>query len=178
MRIALGMFFAILAGLAFRGRRTRAAGLELGFPLRGGTFQVGQGGASLAVNYHFSHPSQRYALDVVRLNGAGVRARCLYPRDLERYASWGAEVVSPCDGVVTAAVDGFPDLPPPERDPKHRAGNHVVIECGDATIYLVHLMRGSLIVRAGDRVRPGQSLGRVGNSGNTTEPHLHIHAEK
>jgi hypothetical protein len=178
LSIALGGLFGALALFALRGRALRDPALDLAFPLRGGVFHVGQGGASRAVNYHFAHPSQRYALDIVMLNGAGARARGLYPAQLERYAIWRAEVVSPCDGVVAAAVDGLADRPPPERDPAHPAGNHIAIESAGATIYLAHLMQGSLLVRAGDRVRAGQPLGRVGNSGNTTEPHLHVHAER
>ncbi len=130
------------------------------------------------MNYQFGHASRRYALDLLMLNGAGIRARGFYPDALARYAVWGAKVVSPCDGLIAAAVDELPDLPPPRRDPAHPAGNHVAIESGGATIYLAHLGRGSVAVRAGDRVRAGQAIGRVGNSGNTTEPHLHVHAEK
>jgi len=130
------------------------------------------------VNYHAVNAAQHYALDILMLNAAGLRARGLYPRALERYAIFGAEVVSPCDGRVAAAVDGLPDLLPPERDGANRAGNHVALEWHGATIYLAHLMRGSVSVRAGETVRAGQLLGRVGNSGNTTEPHLHIHAEE
>jgi hypothetical protein len=81
-------------------------------------------------------------------------------------------------GPVVPAVDEFSDLPPPRRDPAHPAGNHVAIESSGVTIYLAHLRRDSVAVRAGDRVRAGETVGRVGNSGNTTEPHLHIHAEK
>lgn len=178
LRITLGSIFAAMTAFALLGRRAGAATLDLGFPLRGGTFHVAQGGASRVVNYHFSHPSQRYALDILALNRLGIRAYGIYPRQPERYAIWGAEVVSPCDGVVKAAVDEFQDLSPPDRDAQNRAGNYVAIELEGATIYLAHLMRGSLAVRAGDRVRTGQLLGRVGNSGNTTEPHLHVHAEK
>lgn len=178
MRLALGGLFCVMTVLALRGRRLREPALELAFPLRGGTFIVGQGGASRLVNYHYGHPSQRYALDILMLNRAGLRARWLYPKRLDRYAIWGAAVVSPCDGIVAAAVDGFPDHGPWDRDPVNRAGNHVALEHEGATIYLAHLMQGSLLVRAGDRVRAGQPLARVGNSGNTTEPHLHIHAEQ
>jgi hypothetical protein len=174
----LGTILFVLCVMALIGRRAPAAAHDLAFPLRGGTFIVGQGGASRIVNHHYGHASQRYALDLLMLNGAGVRARGFYPGALERYAAWGAEVVSPCDGVVAAAVDELPDLPPPRRDPAHPAGNHVAIESGDVTIYLAHLKHGSVAVRSGERVRSGQTIGRVGNSGNTTEPHLHIHAEK
>jgi len=178
VQVVLGTAFAAMAALALYGRSVRGPTLELAFPLRGGTFRVGQGGASRAVNYHFSHPSQRYALDLLRLNPLGIRAWGIYPRQPDRYAIWRTEIVSPCDGVVVAAVDGFPDLSPLDRDSENRAGNYLAIECDGATVYLAHLMRNSMTVRAGDRVSAGQLLGHVGNSGNTTEPHLHIHAEK
>jgi murein DD-endopeptidase MepM/ murein hydrolase activator NlpD len=130
------------------------------------------------VNNHVVSASQRYALDILKLNSVGLRARGFYPADLERYAIFGVEVVSPCDGLVAAAEDGFADYSPPERDPEHRAGNYIAIEYDGATIYLAHLMKGSICVKSGDRVCKGQVLGRVGNSGNTTEPHLHIHVEE
>jgi hypothetical protein len=177
LQAILGLVFLWLTFRALQGRRTPGQALDLLFPLRGGTFVVGQGGASQVVNYHHPHPAQRYALDILALGSYGRRARGLYPRDPARYAVWGAEVVSPCDGVVAAAADGLPDRPPPERDPSHPPGNHVVIRAQNAEIVLAHLQEGSVRVTVGEQVRAGQPIGLVGNSGNTTEPHLHIHAE-
>ncbi|MEW1615817.1 MULTISPECIES: M23 family metallopeptidase [unclassified Streptomyces] len=59
----------------------------------------------------------------------------------------------------------------------HRVlGNHVILDLGEGTYAVyAHARRGSLQVKAGDTVRAGQRIGRVGNSGNTTEPHLHFH---
>lgn len=176
--ICVGTIFTVVLVLALLGRKLSTAGLELSFPLRGGTYYVAQGGTSRLLNIHVISPSQQYALDILKLNAIGLRARGLYPSDPWRYAVFGAEVASPCEGVVAAAEDGFTDLSPPERDPDHRAGNYVAIECEGATIYLAHLMKGSLCVKSGEHVSKGQALGRVGNSGNTTEPHLHIHAEE
>jgi hypothetical protein len=176
--VCVGAVFTVALVLALLGRNLSTPALELAFPLRGGTYYVAQGGSNRIVNMHVISPSQRYALDILKLNAIGVRARGLYPADPKRYAIFGAEIVSPCDGVVAAAEDGFVDLPPPERDPEHRAGNFVAIESDGATIYLAHLMKGSVSVKSGEHVRKGQVLGRVGNSGNTTEPHLHIHAEE
>jgi murein DD-endopeptidase MepM/ murein hydrolase activator NlpD len=117
-------------------------------------------------------------LDIVKLNALGNRARGIAPADLEKYAIFGVPVYSPCEGTVVRAEDGHPDLAPPERDREHLAGNHVVIRTGDVKVLLAHLEKGSVAVKTGDEVVPGQEIGRVGNSGNTSQPHLHIHAER
>ncbi|MGH9535371.1 MAG: M23 family metallopeptidase [Terriglobales bacterium] len=154
-------------------------------PLAPGVYFVGQGGGSGMVNHHYPSESQRYALDITRLNGIGMRAWGLFPGDLRRFAIYGAAVCSPCDGTVTGVVDGLPDMEPwAQRDIMNIAGNHIVILCRpgpvrDANVYvgLAHLQPASVAVRPGDAVRAGQLLARVGNSGNSTEPHLHIHAK-
>lgn len=67
--------------------------------------------------------------------------------------------------------------PVSEGDPQNPAGNHVELETADGVrIFLAHMLKGSVRVSTGDRVRRGDPLGKVGNSGNTSEPHLHIHA--
>lgn len=110
----------------------------------------------------------------------------------ERYPGFGRAVRSPTDGVVVRVHDG-------ERDHWSRAsyatlallfveagvreitgpsrilGNHVVIDIGNGAFAAIgHLQRGSLLVRPGDSVAAGQPIGRCGNSGNSTEPHVHI----
>ncbi len=148
----------------------------LAFPLEHGRFVVAQGGGIGLLNHHAGHRAQRYAADITAVGPAGFRADGILPDDPRRYAIFGIAVVAPCDGAVTAAVDGLPDLPPPEMDPDNAAGNHVVLSCAGLSVELAHLRNGSVAVRQGDTVSAGQKLGEVGNSGNTTEPHLHIHA--
>ncbi len=150
--------------------------VELRWPMRGGTYFVGHGGSHEVMNHHFPHSGQRYALDVVKLNSFGSRARGLMPEDLEAYEIWGEPVYAPCAGQVATAVGDQPDFTPPERDPEFPPGNHVTLFCDGATVLLAHLREGSLEVEAGQEVSLGQKLGEIGNSGNTTEPHLHIHA--
>ena len=87
-------------------------------------------------------------------------------------------MVSPCDGTVLAATDAFPDAARISLDEKNPLGNHVTLRCGDADVTLAHLQRGSVAVRAGSPITRGTPLGRVGNSGTSTEPHLQIHAER
>jgi hypothetical protein len=166
----------LLAGFALRGRFTSQQSVRLELPFDEGRYYVAQGGNTLVLNYAANSRSQQFALDIVELNTLGARARGIYPRKLERYAVFGQPVLSPCEGTIVAAQDGFPDLPPGERDPENPAGNHVIISCRNADILLAHLRNGSVVVKDDVAVKAGDLLGRVGNSGNTTEPHLHIHA--
>lgn len=161
---------------ALRARRVPEPPLELAFPLREGVYVVGHGGSHTSVNYHNASETQRYALDISELNTLGMRALGFGPTRLERYAIFGDTLHSPCDATVRAAVDDLPDHTPPNGDEKNPAGNHVELEVNGVRIFLAHMQRGSVRVRKGDRVRRGDPLGKVGNSGNTSEPHLHIHA--
>ncbi|MBK1866471.1 M23 family metallopeptidase [Taklimakanibacter albus] len=149
---------------------------DLTFPLTGGQFVVAQGGSAGILNHHHSHRAQRHALDITAVGPLGFRASGLLPDDPSLYAVFGKSVISPCDGMVKAAVDGLPDLSPPARDKANPAGNHVVLSCGDLEVELAHLRMGSVVVEAGRQIRTRDPIGQVGNSGTSTEPHLHIHA--
>jgi Peptidase family M23 len=149
---------------------------ELAFPLKGGRFMVAQGGGIKLLNYHAQHREQRYAADITALNAAGFRSSGLLPQDLSRYAIYGAEVVSPCTGSIVSLRGDLPDLVPPNADRDNARGNHVIIDCGGLNIVLAHLQQGSINAVPGQKLATGDLIGRVGNSGNTTEPHLHIHA--
>lgn len=168
--------FAGFLAWALRGHVHSDAPVPLTFPLHDGTYYIAQGGNSAIVNHHNPVAAQRYALDVVKLNRLGSRASGIYPTDLERYVIFRAPVHSPCDGTVVFAVDGLPNQTPPAADRENPPGNYVVIVCTGVSVLLAHLHTGSVTVEAGDTVSTGQQLGRVGNSGNTSEPHLHMHA--
>jgi hypothetical protein len=156
----------------------RAVALEN--PLPPGTYQVAQGGDTESANHHLQVRAQRHALDIVRLNDAGFRARGLAPTRLADYAIYGTRLSAPCEGEVLVARDGLDDQPVgPPGDAGRAAplGNAVLIHCtSDITVVLAHLQPHSLRVVAGDTVHVGSELGAVGNSGNTSEPHLHLHA--
>jgi len=176
---ALSLVFLLAIEIFFR-QSGRSAPLELSFPLRGGIYYVAHGGNFKLLNHHRISKSQSYALDIVQLNSFGMRAAGIYPQHLEQYKIFGDVVYSPSAGTVTSILNVLPDLPLGEMDSKNVAGNHIVIRCDDSEVYvgLAHLMQGSALVKAGDRVTIGQALARVGNSGNTSEPHLHIHAKR
>lgn len=178
--VALLTAWALIRRWLNRGSLRHEA-IEISPPLASGVYFVGQGGGSSEVNHHFLNESQRFALDILRLNWLTMRAWGFFPRRLGRYAIYGTQVLCPVAGVVTAVVDELPDMDPlVQRDADDIAGNHIVIRCAartDTFVGLAHLLAGSIQVRVGDAVSAGQPLARVGNSGNTTEPHLHIHAK-
>lgn len=167
----MGLTYVVAVGLL--GRHDPQ---PLAFPLEGGRFVVAQGGGIGFLNHHSDHHAQRHALDITAVNAAGFRAAGLLPEVPARYAIFGKTVISPCDGIVIAARDGLPDLPPPTRDRENPSGNHVVLLCDGLQVELAHLRQGSVVARPGADVVAGARIGEVGNSGNTTEPHLHIHA--
>jgi len=178
--ILLASIFAFYHVQIFPGYSTKDKTIELEFPFESGTYYVGQGGSSAHINHHHTHPEQKYALDIVQLNKLGVRAAGIYPEELERYIIYGARLVSPCSGEVIESRSDMPDLNPPESNPENPEGNYVVIKCEQekVNVLIAHMQEDSLTVEAGDQIKTGEAIGLVGNSGNTSEPHLHIHAEK
>jgi len=152
--------------------------IELEFPLNDGVYIVGHGGSNPLINYHNVSETQTYALDITKLNPVGIRAWGVYPEELDRYAIFGENLYSPCNGQVLDVTTGNVDMNPPERGEGHPAGNHVIIECAAAQITMAHFKQNSIQVDSADFVKTGDLLGKVGNTGNTSEPHLHIHAVK
>ncbi len=79
---------------------------------------------------------------------------------------------------MVQTVTGHVDMAPGETDPSNPAGNHVILDLGnDEYALFAHFMHDSIVVRAGDEVSRGDQLGQCGNSGNTSEPHLHFHIQ-
>jgi len=163
---------------SIRGHLLPAGAIDVTSPLKE-SYVILNGGGSPFTNAHFGVPPQEYALDIVGINAVGNRASLFgNSRDLGSYVIYGSQIFSPCDGQISAVVNDLPDHIPPDGDRKNPAGNHVLIECGDFEVLLAHMQPNSVSVTIGEFVSSGDPLGRVGNSGNTTEPHLHIHAER
>lgn len=174
--LVFGMYNVFIIG----SYTTQDKAIELTFPLNDGTYYVGQGGSNTFMNYHSAYLPQKYALDIVRLNKLGLRASGLYPKELDKYVIYGDTLYSPCNGEVLEARRHLPDQTPPASDPENALGNYVALTCENevAVIYLAHMQEGSVAVEAGSSIQVGEKVGSIGNSGNTSEPHLHIHAEK
>ncbi|WP_417580423.1 peptidoglycan DD-metalloendopeptidase family protein [Pelagibacterium sp.] len=141
-----------------------------------GQWYVFWGGRDVADNYHAADPAQRFAYDfLIQEEGKSYEGA---PDVLENYFCWGREILAPADGQVIAMVDDLPDQPIGETDAENPAGNHVILALADGEYaFLAHMAESSIRVQRADTVAKGDVLGLCGNSGNTSEPHLHFHLQ-
>ena len=146
----------------------------LGLPFREGTWLVFWGGDTREVNQHVGgDPSQRRAADIDRVDDSG-RMFSGDGKTNEQYFSFGSDIVAIADGKVIMAVDGVPDNVPGEESRYFTSGNAVLIDHGGFWSESNHLQLRSVRVREGDAVKRGDILGRCGNSGASSQPHLHL----
>jgi hypothetical protein len=156
-------------------------------PLQGENWVAGNGPSNtsahrrafIPLNGH-AYISQRFAIDWVQMNADGKTYQG-DSADNKNYRAYGAEIHAVADGVLTETKDGIPQNIPnqPPIVPitlETVGGNHVIMEIGPGVFaFYAHMQPGSVRVKVGDKVRRGQVLGLLGNSGNSTEPHLHFH---
>ncbi|ENQ3107434.1 M23 family metallopeptidase [Bacillus cereus] len=138
------------------------------------TVRVGWGGDQLQTNYHAIEPIQRWAYDFIAPQ-KGVTSS-----QLKDYDIYGVDVIAPASGTVIAVENSEADLTPGNNNFKSMAGNHIYIRLDETGTYLVldHLKRRSVKVKVGQHIEEGTVIARVGNSGNSSEPHLHIHHQR
>ncbi len=137
------------------------------------------GGDTPEQNYHLQQSvSQRHAVDLVIADENGKSFSGTNYMDNAVYFAYNSPVLSPCDGIVLRVVDGEKDNLPGFTNPYQAFGNYVMIRSTEgAYVVLAHLVPNSITVAVGTEVKSGDFLGLCGNSGNSTEPHLHIHAQ-
>ncbi|HET9661143.1 MAG TPA: M23 family metallopeptidase [Thermomicrobiales bacterium] len=143
-----------------------------------GLWWVLWGGETVTENYHAAYPQQRHASDIMIWNDGATWHDD--PSQNENYWVWGQPVLAPADGTIVAVVDGIAANAPGAlpTDPADVAGNHVVLQIGEAAYcYLAHMQAGTIAVSEGDAITTGTHIGLAGNSGNSSEPHLHIHVQ-
>ncbi|PCJ92856.1 MAG: hypothetical protein COA50_15100 [Flavobacteriaceae bacterium] len=119
-----------------------------------GVWLAGHAGGSVAVNHHQPFNGQKYGME--------------------------EKVYAPISGKVVQAIDSLPNAPInlSPMDTINPAGNHVVIEIEpNRYLFLAHLNTGTVTVKRGDMVKAGDFIGEIGNSGNTSMPHLHMHIQ-
>lgn len=137
------------------------------------------GGDTINVNHHMVERSQWFGIDFMKTGGPTNRSVAKGDgKSLDDYYSWGQPVLSPVNGVVRKIHDGEPDNPIGTRDKDNAFGNYVVVEATPTEfVYLGHMQKNSIVFREGERVTAGQLLGKSGNSGNTSGPHIHMHVQ-
>lgn len=159
--------------------------VSLAFPFKGSDYFVLNGGNHSLISSHMktldekfrNYRGESYGVDIVKLNQSGTRSSGLLPKALDQYEIYGEPVYAPCTGRVVASEGHRPDMVPPQPDREHLLGNFVLLRCEPADVLLAHFRQDGVAVASEDFVTTGQYLGEVGNSGNTNEPHLHIHAQ-
>jgi len=135
--------------------------------------------ALIPINGH-AYISQRFAIDWVQVYPDGKTYKG-DPGDNKNYRAYGTEIHAVADGVVTQVGDGIPQNTPGAKSLavpitlETIGGNHVIMEIDNSLFaFYAHMQPGSLRVKVGDKVTRGQVLGLLGNSGNSSEPHLHF----
>jgi murein DD-endopeptidase len=153
---------------------------ELDAPLRGGPWiaiydpllKGGHRTAMYTLDGRARIPG-RFAIDFIALPPTGALP-AVRAADSNGF---GAEVLAVAEGTVTIAVDGVPDATPPPISLERASGNHIAIDVGGGRFaFYEHLQMGSVKVKAGERVKRGQVIARLGSSGSSSiGPHLHFH---
>jgi hypothetical protein len=149
---------------------------KLALPVRG-RWLVFWGGDTPELNNHHDSIPQRFAFDLLGVGPDGKTHQGEGSRN-EDYYAFGREILAPGDGVVTDVIDGVRDNVPGSMNPLSALGNAVFIQHGKHEVsVLAHFKRGSIKVKAGDVVKKGRVLGLCGNSGNSSQPHIHYHLQ-
>jgi murein DD-endopeptidase MepM/ murein hydrolase activator NlpD len=142
-----------------------------------GSWLVFWGGDTLTQNQHHEVPNQQFALDLLGANAEG-KTREGSGKKNEHYFAFGRNVLAPAEGEVVEVIDGVRDNAPPSMNPYSAVGNCVIIKHAEKEYsVLAHFKQGSIVVRAGETVKRGQVLGQCGNSGNSSEAHIHYHLQ-
>jgi len=148
----------------------------LDLPFRG-SWYVAWGGDSTRQNHHRSIVNQKFAFDLIAVDASGSRHKGDGKANSDYYA-YGRDILAPGDGTVVRVIDGIPENVPGDMEGKNLVGNAVFIQHSpDETSVLGHMIPGSLRVKEGQKVRRGDLIGKCGNSGHSSDPHLHYHLQ-
>ena len=165
----------------------------IGAPLRGGDWRCGNGPAYNSIHQVLTirggnvRIAQRFACDFNKVDKEGNTLPNPFPDEItnKMFYGYGAEVLAVGDGKIVFVKDGIPENVPQatgEIKPavpltrETNAGNWIAIDLGNNRYALyAHLQPNSIRVKVGDKVRKGQVIALLGNSGNAAGPHLHFH---
>ncbi len=129
--------------------------------------------------------TERFAIDFVRLD-SDVEGVVTFRGDGTKnkdYFAYGTPLLAVADGTVVSVQadvpDSTPQHAPTDLSIEQLGGNHVILDIGGGNhVYYAHMIPGSAAVKVGDTVKRGQVIGKLGNSGNSSEAHLHLHVTR
>jgi murein DD-endopeptidase MepM/ murein hydrolase activator NlpD len=135
------------------------------------------GGDTKEINQHVGNEAQKNAFDIVMTNDKGKSYKTDRKTNEDFYA-FGKNLIAPCDGEVVLVVDGIKDNIPGVLNPVYVPGNTVVVKTeNNEYLFFAHFKQHSILVKQGQKIKQGQQLGLCGNSGNSSEAHLHFHIQ-
>ena len=135
------------------------------------------GGNTKELNYHIESDAQKNAFDFVITDEKGNSFK-KDGKTNDDYYAFGKELIAPCDGEIVLVVDGVKDNLPGELNPIYAPGNTVILKtANNEYLFFAHFKQNSIVVIQGQRVKQGELLGLCGNSGNSSEAHLHFHIQ-
>lgn len=135
------------------------------------------GGDTKELNYHVESEAQKNAFDLVITDQQGKSFKT-DGKTNEDYYAFGKELIAPCDAEVVLMVDGVKDNIPGELNPIYVPGNTVILKTeNNEYLFFAHFKQNSIVVKQGQKVKQGELLGLCGNSGNSSEAHLHFHIQ-
>ena len=184
--LGLGGILGVVSGIAFVAysakqtpRQTSFSNVVLARAPFDGDWFISWGGENPKDNHHIGSPPQDRAVDIRKIiEGSGNQTSIGDPTENESYGCWAQPIFSPIDGIVAVAVDGVPDNIPGELNRPSAMGNFMMLRSPEGfVVVLAHFKQGSVAKKAGEKVQAGDFLALCGNSGNSTEPHLHMHAQ-
>jgi murein DD-endopeptidase MepM/ murein hydrolase activator NlpD len=142
-----------------------------------GEWTVFWGGDTKELNYHVENEAQKGAFDIVITDENGKSYNNNGEKNGDYYA-FEKELIAPCEAEIVLVVDGIKDNKPGEFNPIYIPGNTVILKTNNGEyLFFAHFKQNSIVVKQGQKVKKGELLGLCGNSGNSSEPHLHFHIQ-
>lgn len=135
------------------------------------------GGDTKELNYHVESNAQKNAFDILIINKKGKSYKTNGKTNQDFYA-FGKQLFAPCGGEVVLVIDGVDDNKIGEMNSVDVGGNTVIIKTiNNEFVVFCHFKNKTILVKKGQQVKQGQVLGQCGNSGHSSEPHLHFHLQ-
>lgn len=142
-----------------------------------GEWTVSWGGDTKELNHHYESQAQKNAFDIVITDNKGQTFKT-DGKTNEDYYAFGKNIISPLEAEVVLVVDGIKDNVPGKTNPIYIPGNTVILKTtNDEYLFFAHFKQNSIVVKQGQKIKQGDLLGYCGNSGNSSEAHLHFHIQ-